>query len=191
MKKSPISKTTSLPIPGAQWTKGLSIQEFELPNGEHGKWEYLEFGEDPNVLILGLTLEKDVILTNVYRFPARSFCYELPGGTVESGELNMDAIRREFLEETGYETDNLEILCRGFLWNGKSNGRFEIWLGKNCKKIAEISLDPVEQVAQLTVEVMSIAEIKRRIGSGDISFDPPISHGIIALEARNIILLKA
>jgi len=40
---------------------------------------------------------------------------KLPGGSVENNESNIKAIKREILEETGYEID--DIKCLGFIEN--------------------------------------------------------------------------
>ena len=40
---------------------------------------------------------------------------KLPGGSVEKNESNIKAIKREILEETGYEID--DIKCLGFIEN--------------------------------------------------------------------------
>jgi ADP-ribose pyrophosphatase YjhB (NUDIX family) len=40
---------------------------------------------------------------------------KLPGGTVEKNESNIKAIKREILEETGYEIDNVKYI--GFIEN--------------------------------------------------------------------------
>jgi len=40
---------------------------------------------------------------------------KLPGGSVEKNESNLKAIKREILEETGYEIDNIK--CIGFIEN--------------------------------------------------------------------------
>ena len=40
---------------------------------------------------------------------------KLPGGSVEKDESNLKAIKREILEETGYEIDNIK--CIGFIEN--------------------------------------------------------------------------
>jgi len=40
---------------------------------------------------------------------------KLPGGSIENNESNIKAIKREILEETGYEIDNIK--CIGFVEN--------------------------------------------------------------------------
>jgi len=189
MKKFPIwTEKTFLDIPGARWTKQLGVLTFPRLDGEPGMWEFLDVGEKPAVLFLGLTPQKKVITVNLFRFPVNDFCTELPGGTINGHESVEDAAKREFREETGYECENVNFLCRGYLWNGKSNAKYEIWVGQNCKKVSEIKLDPVEETAQLTVETMSVADIAKRIAKGDASFDPVLTHGIVALLGRGISL---
>ncbi len=186
-KKYPLCSKRYIDIPEGRWTKKLCIHEFPLPEGKTGRWESLDVGETPTVLLCGLTESKELILVNMFRFPVQTFCTELPGGTVDPNEVPEDAVFREFLEETGYQPKKVKPLCKGFLWNGKSSGRFEVWLGEGCEKVSEIELDAVEQYAQLEVLVMSIPEVKKLIASGDISMDPPISHALIALEAQGLI----
>jgi len=42
--------------------------------------------------------------------------WEMPGGRIEDGESAEDAAKREFLEESGYDIDVLEIKDLGHCW---------------------------------------------------------------------------
>ena len=174
-------------IPGGRWTKNLHVQEFDLPGGKAGRWESLNVGETPTILLCGLTPEKKLVLVNLFRFPVNSFCTELPGGCVDQNETLEQAVLREFEEETGHRPKKVSPLCGGFLWNGKSSGRFQVWFGEECEKVAEVELDPVEQYAQLTVEIMDPKEVMDLIVSGDMTIDPPIAHAILAMKAKGIL----
>ncbi len=171
-----------------KWINRLCVHEFDQLNSEFGNWESFDAGSKPTVLLLGLTKNKEIILIHLYRFPVDTFCYELPGGSVNKGEDIEKAVKREFKEETGYIAGKVRRLCHGFHWNGRTNGVFEIWLGIECKKVHKINLDPAEKVTRLTVQLMKISEIKRRISQGDISIDPTISHGIAALEGAGLFI---
>lgn len=48
--------------------------------------------------------------------PFGSTIFEPPGGKIELGETRESAIRREFLEETGYQAEPLELFGFGEKW---------------------------------------------------------------------------
>ena len=62
------------------------------------------------VSILALTERQEVLLVRQYRPAVESYTLELPSGHVEEGETPMEAARREFTEETGYQAANVELL---------------------------------------------------------------------------------
>src|SRR3989344_6928233 len=187
---TPLSEKRFAPIPDGKWINNLCIHEFTMPGGKKGRWESLDEGDTPTVLLCGLTKQKNLILVNLFRFPVQTFCFELPGGLVDPGETPEEAVIREFLKETGYRPEKVSHLCRGFLYNGKSNKKFEIWVGEECEKVSEIELDDVEKYAQLTVAVMDVREVMKRISEGQVDFDPCISQAIIALREKGMLWTK-
>ena len=86
--------------------------------------EILEVGEklegkhyDFRNLCFGL-VEKDGQIMMVYTHKDRN--HSLPGGGIEEGETPAEAIKREFLEEAGYEIESAEELVQVHCyWNLK------------------------------------------------------------------------
>jgi len=183
----PSSEIVQILVPEARWIKEIRVNKFLIPQGKSGEWESIEEGEDPSVLICGLTPNKEIILIKIFRFPVQEFCIELPGGQLNKGETSEIGIAREFLEETGYEVKKVSELCRCFAYNGKTNKKFQIFLAEECKKVNSPNLDDVEKYTGLEVLIMTIKEIKKKIAFGDPTFDPPISHAIIAMEGMGIL----
>src|ERR1700754_193321 len=80
----------------------LRSDRCEMPDGRIVEDYYVL--EYPNwVNAVALTEEGKVILVQQYRHAAGIVSTELPGGVIEKGESAEDGLRRELLEETGYQ----------------------------------------------------------------------------------------
>ena len=51
-------------------------------------------------------------MERLYRPGAEMIMTEPPAGAIEPGEEPMEAARRELREETGYEAESMEFLCK-------------------------------------------------------------------------------
>ena len=62
---------------------------------------------------VGITDTNEVILVKQYRQALQIVCMEIPGGCIDATDSNNEeAIRREFIEETGYTFSHVEYLGR-------------------------------------------------------------------------------
>ncbi len=62
---------------------------------------------------VGITESNEVVLVKQYRHAIEQVCTEIPGGVIDATDASPEAaIRREFIEETGYTFDNVEFLGR-------------------------------------------------------------------------------
>src|SRR5689334_7751845 len=83
--------------------RSLLRRFYELPDGRTTEFELVTGGS--TVCILALTTENKVVLAKQYRPGPEAILLELPGGGIGKGETPLEAIQREFLEETGYTGD--------------------------------------------------------------------------------------
>ena len=76
---------------------------FQLPNNEIADFDIKQ--EGPAVCVLALTKGNDVILAKQFRPGPEKILLEMPGSIIDKNETPEEAIKREFLEETGYTGD--------------------------------------------------------------------------------------
>ncbi|MDN3015235.1 NUDIX hydrolase [Paenibacillus sp. BSR1-1] len=73
------------------------------------KRPYFELEEFQGVVMLAKENDS-LLLIEQYRGPVNSTVWQLPGGGVKKGEDLEQAVRREFLEETGYTCGSVHFL---------------------------------------------------------------------------------
>ncbi|WP_207429688.1 NUDIX hydrolase [Pedobacter sp. SYSU D00535] len=135
----------------------LRVDACKMPNGTViDDYYVLEYPDWVNAV--ALTEDNQVVLIRQYRHAAGEVFLEVPGGCVDPGEAPEVAVRRELLEETGYEFDSLELVSTIYANPSTSYNKTWCYLAKGGKKVAEQSLDGAEEIEVLTV---SLAELKK------------------------------
>lgn len=114
-----------------KYSRAVDRVDFLLPNGTVADF-YIK-SEAPAAAIFALTGDDEVILARQFRPGPKKILDELPGGYVEPGESALESVKREFLEETGYEGDFVSIgTC---LDDAYSTMERHCFVATNCKKV--------------------------------------------------------
>lgn len=116
------------------------------------------------VSVLAQTKEGLWILNREYRHPTGGFLLGAPGGRLEKGEDPVTGGMRELLEETGYWSDDVELLGTSYPFSGLCNQRIYFIWAKNCFLKAKQTLDLFEVIQ---VELKSDEELQREILKSD------------------------
>lgn len=95
----------------------ITIHEDEvtLPNGKPGIYGYME--SQDSVMVAVLDDKSRVYLAKGFRYPSKSWDWELPGGGGE-GEDIIKASQRELVEETGITAKSWDIIGKAYVCNG-------------------------------------------------------------------------
>jgi ADP-ribose pyrophosphatase len=127
--------------------------------------------EQPNwVNVIPLTADEQVIMVEQWRHGTRSIQLETPGGLMEDGETPEQSARRELLEETGYEPREVALLGTVHPNPAIQTNVQHYLLAKDCRKIAESTLDHAEDI---TVRLVPLGDVPQMIEKGEIT------HGIV------------
>lgn len=153
-----------------------------------GTWEYAERPNSPaGVVILAVTPEDELILTEQYRVPLQKNVIELPAGLAGDenyhGEEFVAAARRELREEAGYEAESWERLAGGPPSAGLSNEQIVFFRARNLRKVSEGGGDGHhEKITIHKVPLSKVVEFLRGKEQGGVSIDPKIFAGLYFLQ---------
>lgn len=157
----------------------LRRDEVELPNGIVLDDYYVSVRPDV-VLTFPVTDDGQVIFVRQYKHAAANVFIELPGGVVDDHETNpMEAARREMLEETGYTSDNMELVLEVIDNPTKDTNKIYFYLARNAYKAAEQDLDESENIEVLHIP---ISEVEQMVLSGEINVSGSVALCLLALK---------
>ncbi len=146
-----------------RWIK-VRADVCEMPSGQIIEPYYtLEYPNWANVT--AITPEREIVLVRQYRHAYGEAILELPGGAVDPGEPEMEAVQRELLEEAGYTGENWEEIARVSANPANHNNRSISFLCLNAQKVAEQKLDTGEEIE---VVLMPIEEVKQLLNENKL-----------------------
>ena len=95
---NPWKKISSQKIYQNQW---FSLREDQVisPGGEKSIYGVVE--TSPAIAIVPLTSKLETYLVGQYRYPLNTYSWEVPEGGADPDESNLEAAKRELIEETG------------------------------------------------------------------------------------------
>ena len=116
--------------------------------------------------IIPLTDDDRVVMVRQFRFGVEGFTLEIPGGMCDPGEEPAAAARRELLEESGYDSDDISPL--GWLHPNPAiqSNRCHTFLARAARKVGEPSPDPNEM---FEITDVALENVPALIADGTIS----------------------
>ncbi|TEU12174.1 MAG: NUDIX hydrolase [Anaerolineales bacterium] len=118
------------------------------------------------VNVIPLTPDNQVVMVRQYRHGTRQISLEVPGGLVNPRDTPMDTARKELLEETGYQAEEITLIGTAHPQPAVLNNRQLTFLANNVQKTAALNLDEGEDIE---VVLVPLSEIPRLIRQGEIT----------------------
>jgi ADP-ribose pyrophosphatase len=136
----------------------LYLDTVKFPNGLLiEKFHLLDF---PRAAVTAI-VENDsgnILFARICRYTSGRTEWELPAGGVETGETEIDAARREIVEETGYTSDQHELIYSYYPMNGSANKLFHVVHCKAVDYIQDFDKNEVSETLWFTKD-----EVKQMI----------------------------
>ncbi len=153
-------------------------------------WEYVErINHCGIVVILALTENREVVLVEQLRVPVGKRVIEFPGGLADGanghdGESLAEAAKRELLEETGYQADQINCIGNGPISSASTSDIMHTFCAKGVRKVAEGGGDTTENI---TVHVVKLDEVETWIHKKEkegLLIDPKVFAGFYHLKSE-------
>lgn len=136
----------------------LRVDACKMPDGTIiDDYYVLEYPDWANAV--AITEDNQVVLIRQYRHASGEVILEIPGGCVDEGEAPEAAIKRELLEETGYQFDSIELISTIYANPSTSANKTWCYLAKGGKKVADQHLDGGEEIEVLTVGIEELKQL--------------------------------
>ena len=134
----------------------LRVDEIELPDGRNSVREIVE--HSGGVTIIAITDDNEILLVKQYRKPAEDVLLEIPAGKLEDGEVPLSCAKRELVEETGYQTNEINKLFSFYTSPGYSNEIIHIFIARGLTFIGQ-NPDNDEFIEVVKIKKQEIMEL--------------------------------
>ena len=134
---------------------------------------------------VAFTENNEIIMVRQYRHALGESCIETPGGCVDDTDASLEvSVRRELLEETGYEFTTAEYLGRTSPNPSTNNNLMHMFLLQGGKKVQEQELDHNEE---MEVHLYSLEELFGMLDRNEIVQSMHVTAIFFALKKMGLI----
>lgn len=165
-----------------EWFK-VDSETVELPDKRRID-DYYVWNSGDVVLTVPYTKDNKFVLVKQYKHGIKEVVIEFPAGVLEKGEDPKVGAEREFLEETGFVSKEVELIATLSDNPTKQRGRGYVFLARDSEKRFEQKLDEFEDIEILEV---SRDELILMIEKGDIWISGTVAAAFIALKKLSLL----
>ncbi len=154
----------------------------KVGSSKTGRFYTLNCG--PWVNIIAITEQQQLILVRQYRHGIEELTLEIPGGSIDSTDVNPQvAAMRELREETGYVADRWSLLGKNHPNPALQDNVCYTYLAEDARWIEEPKFDGTG-TERITIQYANIADI------GSLVKDGTITHALVITAFHFLMLYR-
>lgn len=120
----------------------------KLPSGDIFD-DYTVATLNSGVVIVATDPEGRLITQFEYKYAIDKVILNLPSGSIENSESPLEVAAKELLEETGYKSDDLELVKETYEYPSKLSHSIYIVRAKNAVKVQDVAHEPTESISEV------------------------------------------
>jgi len=131
-------------------TKFMKVYQdtVELPTGAIFD-DYTVATLPSGVVVVATDTEGRLITQFEYKYAIDKVILNLPSGSVENGRTPLEVAALELLEETGYQSNELELIRTTYEYPSKLDHQLHIVRAKNAVKVQEVAHEATESISEV------------------------------------------
>ena len=135
----------------------VNLDEVKKANGRFTKRVFINHPQAS--AIIPYISDDKIIMVRQYRYALKRETLEIPAGKIDEGESPEQCIKREMIEETGFDAGSIEWMYTYAPAVGYSNELIHIYKGKHLHKV-DTTIDSSEISS---IEIIGIKEVLEMI----------------------------
>jgi ADP-ribose pyrophosphatase len=129
------------------------LDEVSLRNGRISK--RIRIDHPQAAAIVPFVSDNEIIMVRQYRYALERETLEIPAGKIDRGESPEECIKRELVEETGFEAQSIEWLYTYAPAIGYSNELIYLYVGRDLKKLGK----DIDENEISSIEIFTLKEV--------------------------------
>jgi ADP-ribose pyrophosphatase len=140
----------------------LHVDQVRLPSGRSSLREVVV--HPGGVVAVPVLDDGRLVLIRQFRYPLQKYILEFPAGKLDSQQSPLETIKRELEEETGYRCRDIRQEFSFYTSPGISNELIHFFMARDLVPVSQ----RLEEGEHITVEIHSVDECLKKIGTGEI-----------------------